>query len=152
MTGRRYRWSVLAVAGALLVLIVPVTTSGLGIGIQTGMPIGGFLSIRDWITPVLGLEAITYVSSSNGQLEGQVTGRLLAWGNRWQSGDLYVAGGVTYGFPEGNAALSAVAGVEFGLPISSSITWNLEAGISYRYEQGFSMAMSTGVHFYFSRP
>ena len=144
---RGARWAVIAL---ILATIAPAA-SALGIGIQTGIPIGGFFSVRDWLTPVIGIEAIVYASEEAGELIGMVTGRLLSW-SEGRFGDTYVAGGLTYAFPDGDPSVSAVVGIEFGVPYSQQIMWNLEIGISYQVSSGMSMAMGTGIHFYFNRP
>ena len=124
---------------------------GFGVGMQVGMPFGGLLSSRYWISDTLGVEAILFASGDAWFLEGQATGRLLYRVLDAEAVDLYVAGGATVPFESQELAFSLLAGIEFGFRIASNLAWNIEFGMSYATDGHFDMAVGTGIHIYFDR-
>jgi hypothetical protein len=125
---------------------------GLGIGMQVGLPFGGLLSGRYWLSPEFGVEGIAFLSGNVGFFEGQVTGRGLYRVLDAAAVDLYIAGGATLPFPGDEPVVSVLAGIEFGFRFAPQLAWNIEFGMTYAIYDGITMAIGTGIHVYFDRP
>ena len=144
-------WAVLAEEPADVVSNLSIDR-GFGIGMQIGLPFGGLLSGRYWISDSLGVEAILFASGDAWFLEGQATARALYRVLDAEAVDLYLAGGVTVPFESPEIALSVLAGIEFGFRVASNLAWNIEFGMTYETSGRFDMAVGTGIHIYFDRP
>jgi hypothetical protein len=127
---------------------------GLGVGMQLDYPFGGLLSGRFWFSPAFAGEAIFFVWSDAGDLEGTVTVRTLYRIADAPVVDFYGAAGATipistYGYGTSAIILSAAGGIEFGFRSAPSFAWNIEFGLSASMDGDLAMLFGTGIHFYF---
>jgi hypothetical protein len=148
---RRRITAILSTALVTTAVLCAPAAFGFGIGLQTGTSFGGLYSLRDWLSPTFGIELILYVAGETGTLEGQLTGRVLSWIYDARTIGLYAAGGLTHPFPDGGISGSLVGGLEFGVPFSDRVTWNLEMGASLAVPYRIEMTMGFGVHYYLHR-
>jgi len=124
----------------------------LGIGMQVGLPMGGLVSGRYWFTPNVGAEGIVFLWGNLGELEGSATARFLYRVSDTPAVDFYTAVGATFPFsPYGETEIvfSGVGGIEFSFPFARSLAWNVEFGAVLSTEGEITMAIGTGIHFYF---
>jgi hypothetical protein len=152
--------SVILVAACLAVLLgsVPMAAQeavnvsdgrAWGIGMQVGMPYGGLISIRSWLSPELGVEGILFLSGGAYNLEGTVTARALYRVSDADTTDFYVAMGATLPLESRILVVSAAGGIEFGFRLAPLLAWNIEFGASYALDGELNMAVGTGLHYYF---
>jgi len=124
----------------------------LGVGIQVDYPFGGLLSGRYWFSSDLAGEAILFLWSDGGDVEGTVTARALYRIADRPVADFYGAVGASIpvsSYGGETVYLSAAGGIEFGFRSAPSLAWNIEFGVAYSTDGELSMAFGTGVHFYF---
>ena len=127
----------------------------LGIGMQIGFPIGALISGRYWFTPEVGAEGIFFLWGDVGGFEGTVTTRFLYRVSDTPTVDFYTALGATFPFSsygETDAIFSGVGGIEFSFPFAGSLSWNVEFGVALSTQGEVTMAIGTGLHFYFGAP
>ncbi len=122
-----------------------------GVGMQVGLPYGGLISVRSWLSPVLGLEGILFFSGGALDLEGTVTARGLYRVSDTNTTDFYVAAGVTLPLEDRTLALSVLGGIEFGFQLAPLLAWNIEFGASYELDGDVNMSVGTGLHYYFPK-
>jgi hypothetical protein len=122
-----------------------------GIGMQIGMPYGGLISVRSWLSPAFGLEGILFFSGGAYDLEGTVTARGLYRVSDTDTTDFYVALGGTLPLEERTMALSVLGGIEFGFRLAPLLAWNIEFGASYALDGDLNMSVGTGLHYYFPK-
>ena len=124
----------------------------LGIGMQIGLPLGGLVSGRYWFTPDVGAEGIIFLWGDLGEFEGTATARFLYRVSDTPTVDFYTALGATFPFSpygETEAVFSGVGGIEFSFPFAGSLAWNVEFGAALSTQGEVTMAIGTGLHFYF---
>jgi hypothetical protein len=120
-----------------------------GFGMQVGLPYGGLVSGRYWLSSEWGLEGIVFAGGETGDLDGTVSGRVLYRVSDAEVVDFYVAAGATVPLRDSNIAFSLLGGIEFGFRFASSLAWNIEFGGSITTRGAIDMAVGTGIHFYF---
>jgi hypothetical protein len=120
-----------------------------GVGMQVGMPYGGLISVRSWLSPAFGVEGILFFSGGAYDLEGTVTARGLFRVSDTDTTDFYVAVGGTLPLEDRTLAVSVLGGIEFGFRLAPLLAWNIEFGASYALDGNLNMAVGTGVHYYF---
>ena len=120
-----------------------------GIGMQAGFPYGGLISVRSWLSPTLGAEGIVFLSGGAYSMEGTITARGIFRASDAKLVDFYVAAGGTLPFRQRTLILSVLGGIEFGFRLASALAWNIEFGASYSLDGEFTMAVGTGLHYYF---
>jgi hypothetical protein len=120
-----------------------------GVGMQVGMPYGGLISVRSWLSPAFGVEGILFFSGGAYDLEGTVTARGLFRVSDTDTTDFYVAVGGTLPLEDRTLAVSMLGGIEFGFRLAPLLAWNIEFGASYALDGNLNMAVGTGVHYYF---
>ncbi len=124
---------------------------GFGIGMQVGLPHGGLISGRYWISGSAGVEGIVFISGDSEYLDGQITGRAVYRVLDADVVDLYLAGGLSIPLEGRGYSVSALAGIEFGVRFAPHLAWNVEFGMFYG-NYGIGMAVGAGVHVYFGAP
>ncbi len=120
-----------------------------GIGMQVGLPYGGLISVRSWLSPTLGVEGILFASGGVYNLEGTLTARALYRVSDTDTTDFYVAAGGTLPLESRTLTVSVIGGIEFGFRLAPLLAWNIEFGASYALDGDFNMAVGTGLHYYF---
>ncbi|MFC2079569.1 hypothetical protein ACFLSZ_06285 [Candidatus Bipolaricaulota bacterium] len=120
-----------------------------GVGMQVGLPYGGLISVRSWLSPGLGLEGILFFSGGIYDMEGTLSARALYRASDATTTDFYIAAGATLPLEEQTLTVSVVGGIEFGFRLAPVLAWNIEFGASYALDGEFNMAIGTGVHYYF---
>jgi len=123
-----------------------------GAGMQVGLPYGGLLSGRLWLSDRIGLEAIVFLGIDAYDVEGTLTGRLLWRLFDAEIVDFYLAAGAGVPLEEAELHVSVLGGIEFGFRFARNLSWNIEFGASLSTEGEFTMAVGTGIHFYFVGP
>jgi len=122
----------------------------LGIGMQVGFPMGGLVSARYWFSASVGVEGILFLWGDVGEFEGMATARLLYRISDTSTADFYTALGATLPLSSyGEAVFSGVGGIEFSFPFAGSLSWNVEFGVALFTLGEVTMAIGTGLHFYF---
>ena len=121
---------------------------GFGIGMQVGLPHGGLISGRYWISDSVGVEGIVFISGDAEYLDGQISGRAVYRVLDADVVDLYLAGGLSIPLEGRGYSVSALAGIEFGVRFAPHLAWNVEFGMFYG-DYGIGMAVGAGVHVYF---
>jgi len=125
---------------------------GLGIGMQIGFPWGGLVSGRYWFNPTVAIEGIIFAWGKSNDYSGVFTGRVLYKLSDTPTVDFYVAGGATFPFSaygEEPAIFSVAGGIEFNFAFAKNLAWNVEFGATMSSTGEFTMALGTGIHFYF---
>ena len=120
-----------------------------GIGMQVGVPYGGLISVRSWFSPTFGAEGIVFLSGSSYFMEGTLTARGLFRASDTDVVDFYIAAGATLPLEARTLTLSVLGGIEFGFRLAPALAWNIEFGASYALDGNFTMAVGTGLHYYF---
>jgi len=86
------------------------------------------------------------------EFAGITTARLLYRVSDTPAVDFYTTAGMSltfesYGVTE--TMFSGVGGIEFSFPFARRLAWNVEFGIAFSIEGNLTMALGTGIHFYF---
>lgn len=122
----------------------------LGLGIQAEFPWGGLLSARYWATERLGVEAVAFVLSNDGETAAILTARGLYRAVDASGVDFYVAGGASFRLSSTGGAPAIgilVGGIEINF--SRRFAWNVEFGLSATAYGEIWTTFGTGIHFYF---
>jgi len=125
---------------------------GLGIGMQIGFPWGGLVSGRYWFNPTVAIEGIVFAWGESSDYFGVFSGRILYKISDTPTVDFYVAGGATFPFSayrHDPVLFSAAGGIEFNFAFAKNLAWNVEFGATMSSTGDFTMALGTGIHFYF---
>jgi len=123
-----------------------------GVGMQLDYPIGGLISGRYWFTPEVGAEGIVFFWGEPGIFDGIATARVLFRVSDTPAVDFYVATGASIPFAqrqENDAIFSGVGGIEFSFPFARNLAWNVEFGATVSTWGEVTMAIGSGIHFYF---
>jgi len=125
---------------------------GFGIGMQVGLPVGGLVSARYWFNPTVAVEGIVFAWGESNDYFGVFSGRVLYKLSDTPTVDFYIASGATFPFSAyGNdpVLFSVAGGIEFNFAFAKNLAWNVEFGASMSSTGDFTMALGTGLHFYF---
>lgn len=125
---------------------------GFGIGMQVGLPVGGLVSARYWFNPTVAVEGIVFAWGEASNYFGVFSGRVLYKLSDTPTVDFYIASGVTFPFSayENPPLLfSAAGGIEFNFAFAKNLAWNVEFGGTMSSTGNLTMALGTGIHFYF---
>ncbi len=124
----------------------------LGIGMEVGFPWGGLVSGRYWFDSNVGIEGIIFAWGDRYSYSGVFTGRVLYKISDTPTVDFYVVGGASFPFstagPE-TTIFSVAGGIEFNFAFARNFAWNLEFGGTISAIGELTMAIGTGIHFYF---
>lgn len=123
-----------------------------GIGMQVGLPVGGLVSARYWFNPSVAVEGIVFAWGDANDYFGVASGRVLYKLSDRPTVDFYVASGVTFPFSAyGHDPLlfSAAGGIEVNFAFAKNLAWNVEFGGTMSSTGDLTMALGTGIHFYF---
>lgn len=123
-----------------------------GIGMQIGFPWGGLVSGRYWFNRSFGVEGIVFAWGDSSDYSGVFTARVLYKLSDTPTVDFYVASGATFPFSAyGHNPLifSAAGGIEFNFAFAKNLAWNIEFGATMSSAGNLTMALGTGIHFYF---
>lgn len=124
----------------------------LGIGMEVGFPWGGLISGRYWFDSSLGAEAIIFAWGDRYSYSGIFTGRVLYKLSDTPTVDFYVAGGASLPFSivgTETMIFSLAGGIEFNFAFARNFAWNVEFGGTVSAVGDLTMAIGTGIHFYF---
>ncbi len=125
---------------------------GFGIGMQVGLPVGGLVSARYWFNPTVAVEGIVFAWGESHDYFGVFSGRVLYKLSDTPTVDFYIASGATFPFSAyGNdpVLFSVAGGIEFNFAFAKNLAWNVEFGGTMSSTGNLTMALGTGLHFYF---
>ena len=125
---------------------------GFGIGMQVGLPVGGLVSARYWLNPSIAIEGIVFAWGEASDYFGVVSGRVLYKLSDTPTVDFYIASGATFPFSrygQDPVLFSAAGGIEFNFAFARNLAWNVEFGGTMSSTGNLTMALGTGIHFYF---
>ncbi|MCD6494755.1 hypothetical protein J7K60_01735 [Candidatus Bipolaricaulota bacterium] len=156
------RRSIAALAIVLLLLAVPALAQEqdenlsdgreFGIGMQVGLPVGGLVSARYWFNPTIAVEGIIFAWGEASDYFAIFSGRVLYKLSDTPTVDFYIAPGATFPFSAYGAdplLFSVAGGIEFNFAFAKNLAWNVEFGGTISSTGNLTMALGTGIHFYF---
>jgi len=123
-----------------------------GFGVQVGLPVGGLVSARYWFNPTVAVEGIIFAWGDANDYFGVFSGRVLYKLSDRPTVDFYVASGATFPFSRYGhdpVLFSAAGGIEFNFAFARNLAWNIEFWGTMSSAGNLTMAIGTGIHFYF---
>jgi len=123
-----------------------------GIGMQVGLPVGGLVSARYWFNSSFAVEGIIFAWGEASDYFGVFSARMLYKLSDTPTVDFYIASGATFPFSaygHDPVLFSAAGGIEFNFAFAKNLAWNIEFGGTISSTGNLTMALGTGIHFYF---
>ncbi len=141
-------------AMVLAAAALPAAAGQLAIGTQFTMPALFGISARYFPGDELGFEGTVFLLSQEGELMGDLAGRVFWRPVRGEGAGFYLAAGgtlvlETYPSPSDIHILHLVAGIEVAMPFAPAVWLNTEFGFVHSEDLALGMAFGVGVHYYF---